>query len=411
MAGKFGAFVMKVLMLGWELPPHHAGGMGIACYQMSKELSYHGIDIEFMLPYTAEFAIDFMKVTPTHSQSVHEVRNAGGVYDTADYGMVKNIAVGSLDLKKQHDLFAHNVAKMTESREFDIIHAHDWLTFRAGLEAKRVSGKPLVLHVHATQYDQSGGGHGNPEVREIEYMAFMMADQIFAVSQHTKNIIVAEYGIPADKIAVVHNSMSVETAIDESSNLHEYLKIMKNNGYKVVVNAGRKTLQKGLTHLLESARKVVNKNPKVLFLLAGGGEQEDELIELAAEYGLSKNVIFEGWMNGTGKPWRDSFKIADVFVMPSVSEPFGLAALEAVGYGAPVIVSKQSGVGEVLEHCFKVDFWDSDMMADMILAICENDSLAQEMWRNSYKEYTSQSWTKSAHIMRDTYRKHAGATR
>jgi len=395
-------------MLGWELPPHHAGGMGIACYQMSKELSNHGVDIEFLLPYTADFKIDFMKVTPTHAQSVHEVRNAGGVYDTANYGIIKNYAPGSLDLKKQHDLFAHNVAIMTESREFDIIHAHDWLTFRAGLEAKRVSGKPLILHVHATQYDQSAGGFGNPEVREIEYMAFMMADQIFAVSEYTKSVIVEHYNIPANKIAVVHNSMDVETSINESSNLHEYLKIMKNNGYKVVVNAGRKTLQKGLTHLIESARLVVNKNPKVLFLLAGGGEQENELIELAAEYGLSKNVIFEGWMNGTGKPWRDSFKIADVFVMPSVSEPFGLAALEAVGYGAPVIVSKQSGVCEVLQNCFKVDFWDTHQMADMILSLCENDSLAQEMWKNSYREYTAQNWTKSAHVMHDNYKKHAG---
>jgi glycosyltransferase involved in cell wall biosynthesis len=385
--------------------------MGIAYYQMTKELSSHGVDIEFLLPYTAEFDIDFMKVTPTHSQSVHQVRNAGGVYDTADYGMIKSTSVGSLDLKKQHDLFAHNVATMTESREFDIIHAHDWLTFRAGIEAKRVSGKPLILHVHATQYDQSAGGHGNPEVREIEYMAFMMADQIFAVSDYTKNVIVEKYGIPGDKIAVVHNSMQVETSVDESSNLHEYLQIMKNHGYKVVANAGRKTLQKGLTHLIESARLVVNKNPKVFFLLAGGGEQEKELIELAAEYGLSKNVIFEGWMNGTGKPWRDSFKIADVFVMPSVSEPFGLAALEAVGYGAPVIVSKQSGVAEVLQNCFKVDFWDTHQMADMILALCENDSLARTMWEHSYDEYISQNWSKSADIMHDNYRRHlAGAT-
>jgi len=324
--------------------------------------------------------------------------------------MVESSAVGSLDLKKQHDLFAYNVGQMAKFREFDIIHAHDWLTFRAGLEAKRVSGKPLVIHVHATQYDQSGGGSGNPEVREIEYMAFMMADQIFAVSEYTKNVIVEHYGVPANKVTVVHNSMDVETAIEESSNLHEYLKIMKNNGYKVVVNAGRKTLQKGLTHLIESARLVVNKNPKILFLLAGGGEQENELIELAAEYGLSKNIIFEGWMNGTGKPWRDTFKIADVFVMPSVSEPFGLVALEAVGYGAPVIVSKQSGVGEVLKNCFKVDFWDTEQMADMILSLCENDSLAHEMWRNSYKEYTSQSWSKSAVVMHDTYKKHSGVT-
>lgn len=392
-------------MLGWELPPHHAGGMGVACYQMCRELANSGVDIEFILPYTAEFSIPFMKVTPAHHQTVHEVLLAGGVYDSKYFGKQAHVQVhdAPLDLRKQHDLYAHNVAKLVEYKEFDIIHAHDWLTFKAGMLAKQVTGKPLIAHVHATQYDQSAGGHGNPEVRDIEYHALMMADQVFAVSQHTKNIIVKEYGISAEKIHVVHNSMDVEDHIDESHNLHRYLQVMKAHGYKVVVNAGRKTIQKGLTHLLEAARIVVAKNPKVLFLLAGGGEQEDELQALAASYGISRNVIFEGWMNGTGKPWRDTFKIADVFVMPSVSEPFGLAALEAIGYGAPVIVSKQSGVGEVLRNCFKADFWDTDLMADMILNLCENDSLAHTMWMNSYQEYKNQSWAHSARVMTDRY--------
>lgn len=402
---------MKVLMLGWELPPHHAGGMGVACYQMCKELSSNGVDIEFILPYTAEFDIQFMKVTPAHKQSVHEVNFAGGVYDSKWFSSSKKVQVykEKLDLRRQHDLFAHNVAKIAEYGEFDIIHAHDWLTFKAAILAKKVSGKPMIAHVHATQFDQSAGGHGNPEVREIEYTALMMADQIFAVSQHTKNVIVKEYGINADKIHVVHNSMEISTDIDESQNLYKYLEVMKSQGYKVVVNAGRKTIQKGLTHLLESARKVIEKDPKVLFLLVGGGDQEDELMELAARYRISKNVIFEGWINGTGKPWRDTFRIADVFVMPSVSEPFGLVALEAIGYGTPVIVSKQSGVGEVLRNCFKVDFWDTDQMADMILAITQNDSLAHTMWQNSYIEYREQSWRKSADLMTQRYHHAVGA--
>lgn len=395
---------MKVLMLGWELPPHHAGGMGIACYQMCQGLASQGVDIEFILPYTAEFNIPFMTVTPAHQQSVDHVRFAGGVYDTATYGITTTkTIIGQLDLRQQHDLYAHNVAKLASSREFDIIHAHDWLTFKAAILAKQVTGKPLICHVHATQYDQSAGGHGNPEVREIEYMALMMADQVFAVSQHTKNVIVREYGINPDKIHVVHNSMDITADIDETNNLHRYLEIMKSQGYKVVVNAGRKTIQKGLTQLLDAAKRVVHVDPKVLFLLAGGGEQEEELMLLAAQYGISKNVIFEGWMNGTGKPWRDTFRIADVFVMPSVSEPFGLVALEAIGYGAPVIVSKQSGVGEVLRNAYKVDFWDTEQMADMILALCQNPSLARTMWQESYKEYESQSWTKSVTIMKQRY--------
>jgi glycosyltransferase involved in cell wall biosynthesis len=400
---------MKVLMLGWELPPHHVGGMGVACYQMCRELSYTGVDIEFILPFSAKFDINFMKVTPAHNQTVEEFAVAGGVYDAEWFSTTKKakLHLGELDLRQQHDLYAHNVAKLASSKEFDIIHAHDWLTFKAGMMAKHITGKPLVVHVHATQFDQSAGGHGNPEAREIEYQAFAMADQIFAVSQYTKNVIVREYGISEDKVQVVHNSMDISDDIDESLNLHRYLQVMKDNGYKVVVNIGRMTIQKGLTHLLEAAKKVVDKDPKVLFLIAGGGEQQEELINLAAHYRISSNVIFESWVSG--KKWRDSYRIGDVFIMPSVSEPFGLTALEAVGFGTPVIVSKQSGVGEVLRNCFKVDFWDTDQMADMILTLAQHDSLARTMWMNSYQEYKSQTWAKSANKMHDHYHVMSGA--
>ncbi len=238
-----------------------------------------------------------------------------------------------------------------------------------------------------------------------------MADQVFAVSEHTKNVLIREYGIPGDKIAVVHNSMEVTEDIDESHNLHRYLELMKQNGYKVVVNAGRKTLQKGLTQMIEAASKVIAKNPKILFLMAGGGEQEEELMALAAQYRISDHVIFEGWMNGTGKPWRDTFRIGDVFVMPSISEPFGIAALEAVGYGSPVIVSKQSGVAEVLRNCYKVDFWDTQEMADMILNLVEHPSLARTMWQESYKEYRTLSWDKSCDVMHHRYAHVTGVTR
>lgn len=389
-------------MLGWELPPYHVGGMGVACYQMCEGLSKSGVDIEFILPYAADFDIPFMKVTPAHHQTPEEVMMSGGVYDAARFeSKPGKPVVGKLDLRQQHDLYAHNVAKLVESKEFDIIHAHDWLTFRAGVLAKKVTGKPLIVHVHATQFDQSAGGHGNPVAREIEYIGLSMADQIFAVSQHTKNVIVSQYGIPAEKIHVVHNSMEIRTEDYSEDNVHRYLQIMKSSGYKVVVNIGRMTIQKGLTHFIEAAARVVQADPKVLFLIAGGGEQREELMMLAASYGISSHVMFEGWVSGDR--WRDSYRIADVFVMPSVSEPFGLTALEAIGFGTPVIVSKQSGVGEVLRNCFKVDFWDTDKMADMMLSMCQNESLARTMWEESYKEYASQSWDKSCGIMHEKY--------
>lgn len=389
-------------MLGWELPPHHSGGLGVACYEMCREISATGIDIEFVLPYTADHDIDFMDITPAHHQSVNEVKFAGGVY-TPEYFSKTDVMVHrqELDLRLQHDLYAHNVAKLVEYMEFDVIHAHDWLTFRAGLLAKKATGKPLIAHVHATQHDQSGGGYGNPEAREIEYTGLMEADKVFAVSQYTKDILVSEYGIPADKISVVHNSMDVSEQIEETHNLHRYLELMQSRGYKVVVNIGRKTLQKGLTHMLETAKKVVDRNSKVLFLIAGGGEQEEELLRMAADLGISQNVIFEGWISG--KQLRDSFRIGDVFLMPSVSEPFGLVALEAIGYGTPVIISKQSGVAEVLQNCLKADFWDTDRMADLILNVVKSDSLRNELWRNSFEEYRNQSWKRSAEQMHNHY--------
>ena len=398
-------------MLGWELPPHHTGGLGVVCYQMCKQLAVSGVDIEFILPFSATFAIDFMKVTPAHPQSVESVSKAGGVYESEKYDLhFKNGSSTTLDMRGQQKMFRDNVAKLALQREFDILHAHDWLTFRAAMAAKVVSGKPLIVHIHSTEFDRAGGGYGNPMVHEIEYAGMMMADQVFAVSQHTKNVICREYGIPAHKVAVVHNSMEVTEDIDESYNLHRYRVRMKQLGYRVVVNCGRLTIQKGLAQLLLAAKKVVDVNPKVLFLIAGGGEQLHELIALAAEYGISENVIFTGYLNGTGKQWRDSFRVGDVFVMPSVSEPFGVAALEAIGYGVPVIVSKQSGVGELLANALKVDFWDTDGMADQILSVVEHQGLHDELLKNAQNEYRRLSWKDSASAMHDHYRAHlAGA--
>ncbi len=390
-------------MLGWELPPHHSGGLGVACYEMCKEISAQGIDIEFILPYTAEFDVDFMRVTPAHHQSAETVHFAGSGYTPELFSESHIVTHKSeqLDLRMQHDLFALNVAKLAESKEFDIIHAHDWLTFRAGLLAKKVSGKPLIAHVHATQFDQSGGNYGNPLAREIEQAALSEADVVFAVSQYTKDILVREYGIAENKITVVHNSVSVPPDIDESTSVHRYLEVMKQNGYSVVVNIGRQTMQKGLTKLLDAARLVVSINPKVLFVLAGSGEQKNELLELAAEYGISRNVIIEDWLSG--KRLHDTFRIADVFVMPSVSEPFGLVALEAISLGVPVIVSKQSGVAEVLSHALKADFWDTHRIADMILQVVEHSGLRHELWQNSFTEYSEITWSRSVDVMKQRY--------
>lgn len=381
---------MKVLMLGWELPPYNSGGLGIACYQLCKSLAQNDIDLEFILPYQADHDIDFMNVTAAHPQGVEAVLKAGIAYDSQRYIKAGGNEV-ALDLHDQLRLYERTVERMVAEREVDIVHAHDWLTFRAGLRVKERKGCPLILHVHSVESDRSGSPDGNPLVKEVEAMSMRMADRIIAVSQHTKNKIIKDYDLPADKIEVVHNSIdpSELTALDDR-NAYQYLTMMKQLGYKVVVNIGRLTVQKGLPNLLRAFKEVVERQPKTLLLIVGSGEQYYELIEQAAELGIGPNVIFTDFQRG--KRWRDAFAIGDLFVMPSVSEPFGLTPLEAIGYGTPSLISKQSGVSEVLHSCLKVDYWDINEMANQIVAAVTQPRLREELTANAYQEYQKLSW-------------------
>ncbi len=400
---------MKILMLGWELPPHNSGGLGIACYHLCKALSKQGVDIEFLVPYHAEHTdIDFMDVTAVNPQGVVSITQAGNAYDSYKY----LLADGSeewLNIHQQQQLYEQTVAEIVEEKEFDIVHAHDWLTFRAALRVKEIKNCPIVLHVHSVESDRAGRPEGNPAVQEIEAIALQLADKIIAVSDHTKRAIMRDYGIPADKIEVVHNSIEAELPPElETANAYQYLATMKSLGYKVVVNIGRLTIQKGLPNLLLAAQKVIAREPKTLFLIVGSGEQYQELIEMAASLGIGANVLFTDFQRG--KRWRDAFAIGDLFVLPSVSEPFGLTPLEAIGYGTPVLISRQSGVSEILKNCLKVDHWDIDEMANSILAVTGNQPLGNELQRNAYQEYERMSWQTASDQIRDLYeRQVAGA--
>ena len=392
-------------MLGWELPPHNSGGLGVACYQLCKALSKKGVDIEFVLPYTADHDINFMRINSAHPQDVEKVIKAGIAYDSFKYVKASG-DIKWVDLFGQSVIYEEAIERIVELAEFDVIHAHDWLTFRAALRAKEKTNKPFIAHIHALESDRSGKEMGgNPLVREIEYTAMMLADKIIAVSNHTKNTIIREYGIPADKIQVVHNSMdTVDVQPLDGDNAYRYLAKMKAQGYRIVINVGRITIQKGLTNLVRSAQEVVRRVPKTIFLFVGSGEQERELVELAASLGISSNVIFTGFLRG--KQWRDAYAIGDLFVMPSVSEPFGLTALEAVGYGTPILISKQSGVSEVLKNCIKVDYWDINEMANQITAVMQNDGLRDTLHQNALQEYQRLSWDESADALVSAYHQH-----
>lgn len=397
-------------MLGWELPPHNSGGLGVACYQLCKALSKKGADIEFVLPYTAEHNIDFMKINAAHPQDVASVMKSGIAYDSFKY--VKNTGeIQWIDLFGQSSIYEEAVGRIVQLAAFDVIHAHDWLTCRAAIRAKMLTGKPLIVHFHSIEADRSGQpGGGNPMVRDIESLAMLIADKIIAVSQHTKDAIIREYNVPADKIEVVHNYSDPSDLMpaEGTESAYKYLAVMKKQGYKVITNVGRLTIQKGLPNLLRAMQLVVQREPKTFLLIVGSGEQRNELINMAADLGIAGNVIFAGFQRG--KNWRDAYTIADLFVMPSVSEPFGLTALEAIGYGTPVLISKQSGVSETLKNALKVDFWDVNDMANKMVAIVQNDALRNELHANAFREYNSHSWDESADKLLGLYDKHlAGA--
>lgn len=401
---------MKILMLGWELPPYNSGGLGVACYQLCKTLSGQAdIDIEFVLPYQADHDAPFMKVTAAMPLGVQTITAAGGVYDSHKYIFVDGHEEWH-NIVGQQQMFEHSVDKLVESRlrqaeVFDVIHAHDWLTFRAGLRAKERSGCPLILHVHSLERDRAGGGEGNPIVREIEQQAFLLADRIVAVSGHTKRMIMEDYRIPSEMIEVVHNSIDRDmmTPLDPE-NAYHYLESLKADGWSIVTNVGRLTLHKGIFNLLQAAREVIARQPKTLFLIVGNGEQYNELVSMSAELGIARNVVFTGFQRG--KNWRDSFAIADLFVMPSISEPFGLTVLEAIEYGAPALISKQSGVSEAIRNCLRVDSWDVADMANQITAAVRDHSLLEELHHNAYRELERMSWHDAAHSVSAVYKEH-----
>lgn len=390
---------MNILMLGWELPPHNSGGLGVACYYMSKALALQGAQIDFVVPYTAHHPkTEFMTIHAASPLKPLGNYGAMGVYDSHLYqGALREPDDTSLgDMRSVQRRYIQFVEQLVQDHPPDAIHAHDWLTMEAGVRAKELTGAPLIAHVHATEFDRSGEHYGNPLVHEIEQQGLLMADRIIAVSNITKSLIVQKYGIPADKIEVMYNAIDVESlgnyAYDRRT--YAYLESLRDEGYTVITTLTRLTVQKGLTHFIRAAARASEKHDKLLFLLAGDGEQRNELLQLSADLGIADKVFFTGFVRG--KQWRDAYNVADIFVMSSVSEPFGLTALEAAHHDTALIITRQSGVGEVLHNIFRYDFWDTDVLADQMVGIATSFALQQELKKNIKREYARLSWTSVA---------------
>ena len=384
-------------MLGWELPPHNSGGLGVACFYMAKALAKSGANIEFVVPYKDKHTeIDFMKVlNATNFSEIHKF--GAGAYGSPHWVRSSHNASNFLPdirlIQKEYCEFIREYLGVPENKP-DVIHAHDWLTMEAGILAKKLTGAPLITHIHATEFDRSGGISGNQEIHNIEYAGICASDRVFAVSKNTRNVIIEKYKIKPEKVEVVYNAIETSALAnpqDYDDRTYRYLEYIKSHGYTVIMALTRFTVQKGLTFLMQAVAEAISKNPKIALLLVGDGEQRNELIKMASDFGISNKIFFTGFLRG--EKWRDAYGVADVFVMSSVNEPFGLTALEAAHFNNALIISKQSGVGEVLQNILRYDFWDTKKLANQIYEVSTNKNLLQSLKNGVREEYDRISWS------------------
>jgi len=419
-------------MFGWEFPPHISGGLGTASYGLTKGMSkIPGMKIKFVVPKAygdedqsrmrivgandiviskrlvnyesflreIEYVEINSKIVPytdpeDYYNALKESKSEGKSFIYTNFrGKLSFTGKYGGNLYQEIANYAVVASVLAESNDFDVIHAHDWLTFPAGIAAKRVSGKPLVIHVHATDFDRSGGSV-NPAVFDIEMKGMRVADKIIAVSNLTRSTIIEKYGIDPDKVVTVHNAVEP---------LHEAEKIMlkRNINDKIVTFLGRVTLQKGPEYFVEAAYKVLQKMDNVRFVMAGSGELLNRMIIRAASLRIANKFHFTGFLKGDDV-YR-MFSLSDVYVMPSVSEPFGISPLEAMQSNVPVIISHQSGVSEVLQYAMKVDFWDIDAMADAIYGLLNYSALSDMFKTYGKEEVENMKWENSALKVNEVY--------
>lgn len=396
---------MKVLTFGWDFPPQTTGGLGIACHGLTRELVQEGIEVIFVLPRSQKTTTNpsrFIFADVEHSVKVREVQSGLLPYNHTTtvvdvYSTTTRKKLFSRTMLEEVHAYAHIASQIAREETFDIIHAHDWTSYLAGVAAKKASGKPLILHVHATAFDQAASDRIDPEVYKIEKECFDAADVIVPVSNFTKNILVERYGVNPNKIDVVHNGIDTEAITHHQPTLQE----LRAHGKKIVMYHGRITIQKGVDYFVRAARRVIDVDPNVVFIISGTGDMERQVMQQVAALGLSQHVLFAGalWYEERDQMYQS----VDLVVMPSVSEPFGLVPLEAIQQGTPSLISKQSGVSEVVSHVLKVDFWDVDEMANMILAALRYPVMHQQLVNEGKGELKRLSWRNAAEKIATIY--------
>lgn len=420
---------LKVLMFGWEFPPEISGGLGTACYGLTSGLIANNIDVLFVVPKlfgteeTDKFRLIDAGTVDVNFQSDYFTENLKKVsylqihshivpYVSPEEFMKRqefdieslkvdstfSTAKFSFDGKYGRNLltevskYAAVAMQVAKDNDIDIIHAHDWLTFPAAIMAKEVSGKPLVVHIHATEFDRSGDDV-NQEVYEMEKRGCEVADRIICVSRLTRRILISRYGIEPSKIVVVHNAVIPKPV--------EYYPKENLIDKKIVTFLGRVTFQKGPDYFVEAAKKVLDVLPDTHFVMAGNGDMFVKLVERAAELKISNRFHFTGFLKFSET--NNLFGMTDVYVMPSVSEPFGITPLEAMRTGVPVVISKQSGVAEVLDSAIKVDFWDVNSVADTIIGLLKHEEVSKQLASDGTNEVHEMKWEYAALKVKEVY--------
>ena len=424
---------MRVLMFGWEFPPHIAGGLGTACEGIVKGLAANGVQTLFVMPSasgdedqsattiinasdvsvdvqsnTVDEFLDKVKFIHIDSDMIPYVgpEEFSNVLEEERRRQVKDFRIQYGQKYKFSGKYGSNLMEevaryamvggtiaLQNVDKFDVIHAHDWLTYLAGIAAKELTGKPLVVHVHATSYDRGDEKHMDTRVLDIEKRGMEAADKVITVSDLTRNIVINKYGINPDKVVTVHN------AVDFSG--RENLMVERGVKDKVVTFLGRITFQKGPEYFIEAAAKVLKRTKNVRFVMAGSGDMMNRAIRQVARMGISDRFHFTGFLRGADV--QKMFALSDVYIMPSVSEPFGISPLEAMRSNVPSIISHQSGAAEVLKYAFKVDFWDVDAMADDIYALLQYPALSEFAAKQGYDEVNALKWNNAAAKMKQVY--------
>ena len=425
---------MRVLMFGWEFPPHIAGGLGTACYGMTKGLAACGVDVLFVMPSASgdedQSAVKILNASDTplienvaedindYLKKVQFYRIGSNMIPYADPEQFEEIvrreeASRNKDYRIQYGRkykfsgkyganLLEEVARYAQAGatialehkdEFDVIHAHDWLTYLAGIAAKEVTGKPLVVHVHATSFDRGTEQQIDERIYGLERRGMEAADKVIAVSELTRHICINRYGIPPEKVVAVHN------AVDFSGK--EKMTVERGVKDKVVTFLGRVTYQKGPDYFIDAAAKVLKRCDNVRFVMAGSGDMLGRCIRHVARAGISDKYHFTGFLRGDDV--TKMFRLSDVYVMPSISEPFGISPLEAMQANVPTIISKQSGVAEILNYAVKVDFWDVDAMADAIYGLLNYPAFSGVASTYGYDEVNSLKWNAAAEKIKNVY--------